>query len=474
MHKNNFELPFDSTKDVFRWGPVPGAFFYVSVFTEVHFKHFREKYNENWSETFFLFKDKRMFWVNNAPDVVLAGEKVSLRYMSPENTRQKIYAEWKQSVEKLRIIEKKIDSTGVASLSDLELLKLWNEFHESYIAFWTTGSVPELANYGSVEYLEKKLADLISDTNERAEALQILTAPTQVSFYQEEEIALSQANDLSAHQQNYFWLKNSYAGTEMLPISFFAERKSKLSSALEKNIEQKFREDEKNKKQVQKQYGLTKEIMDVAEAICAGIGWQDERKKYLLIILRYLDAMAGEAARRFGYTRNDFDNLWYFEIAEIMEGKNFRAEIEKRKTGFGVQFFHDCKELTADEVVHVWQAYDSHEKDQETDMIKGTVACKGNGEKIIGRIHILLDPSKTEDFKEGEILVAPMTSPEYIFAMRKASAVLTDTGGLTSHAAIVSRELGIPCIVGTKSATKIFKNGDKVEIDPALGVAKKI
>ena len=67
-----------------------------------------------------------------------------------------------------------------------------------------------------------------------------------------------------------------------------------------------------------------------------------------------------------------------------------------------------------------------------------------------------------------------MTSPEYIFAMRKAGAVLTDTGGLTSHAAIVSRELGVPCLVGTKLATKIFKNGDVVEIDPEAGTAKKL
>ena len=57
-----------------------------------------------------------------------------------------------------------------------------------------------------------------------------------------------------------------------------------------------------------------------------------------------------------------------------------------------------------------------------------------------------------------------MTRPEFLPAMKKASAIVTDEGGITSHAAIVSRELGIPCIIGTKNATEILKNGDLVEV----------
>ena len=76
--------------------------------------------------------------------------------------------------------------------------------------------------------------------------------------------------------------------------------------------------------------------------------------------------------------------------------------------------------------------------------------------------------------KDGEILVAPMTSPDYIVAMRKASAIVTDVGGLMSHAAIISRELGIPCIVGTKIATQVLKDGDLVEVDANKGIIKKL
>jgi pyruvate,water dikinase len=67
-----------------------------------------------------------------------------------------------------------------------------------------------------------------------------------------------------------------------------------------------------------------------------------------------------------------------------------------------------------------------------------------------------------------------MTSPDYISAMNLAGAIVTDEGGLLSHAAIVSRELGKPCIVGTKVATRVFKNRDLVEVDANKGIVRKI
>jgi pyruvate,water dikinase len=75
---------------------------------------------------------------------------------------------------------------------------------------------------------------------------------------------------------------------------------------------------------------------------------------------------------------------------------------------------------------------------------------------------------------QGDILVAQTTSPEYMALCKLAGAIVTDQGGMLSHAAIVSRELGIPCIVGTKTATKIFKDGDMLEVDANFGVVKKI
>jgi len=67
-----------------------------------------------------------------------------------------------------------------------------------------------------------------------------------------------------------------------------------------------------------------------------------------------------------------------------------------------------------------------------------------------------------------------MTSPDFIIAIKKCSAIVTNLGGITSHAAIISREFGIPCIVGAKNATEILKTGDLVEVDADNGIVKII
>ena len=104
-------------------------------------------------------------------------------------------------------------------------------------------------------------------------------------------------------------------------------------------------------------------------------------------------------------------------------------------------------------------------------IVKGLPASPG---KVSGRVHVILDPSRIDEFREGEILVTEMTAPDWVPAMKKAKAIVTDSGGMTCHASIVSRELGIPCIVGTKSrgeaATVTIPDGIDVTIDATHGV----
>ena len=87
---------------------------------------------------------------------------------------------------------------------------------------------------------------------------------------------------------------------------------------------------------------------------------------------------------------------------------------------------------------------------------------------------MIKDGKDVRKFVSGRILVALMTSPDYIVAIKKAKAIITDDGGITSHAAIVARELKKPCIVGTKFASKVLHDGDLVEVDAEQGIVKKI
>jgi len=102
----------------------------------------------------------------------------------------------------------------------------------------------------------------------------------------------------------------------------------------------------------------------------------------------------------------------------------------------------------------------------------GKVICTGKavGSKIgQGKARVILDVSGIAEFKEGEVLVTTMTDPDWEPIMKKASAIVTDKGGRTCHAAIVSRELGIPCIVGTEVATKKISTGQEITVDCSQG-----
>jgi pyruvate,water dikinase len=128
----------------------------------------------------------------------------------------------------------------------------------------------------------------------------------------------------------------------------------------------------------------------------------------------------------------------------------------------------------------VWSQKNKEENDSSETVIKedsAKVVVRGlpaSPGLTSGVVHVIDDPKDIEHFKQGEILVTLMTSPDWVPAMKKATAIITNNGGMTCHAAIVSREMQIPCIVGTKSrgvaATDTLKTGDIVTVDAKNGV----
>lgn len=91
-----------------------------------------------------------------------------------------------------------------------------------------------------------------------------------------------------------------------------------------------------------------------------------------------------------------------------------------------------------------------------------------------GKVRIIKRKDQVGQVEEGEIIISPMTTPDFIPAMEKAAAFVTNEGGITCHAAIVAREMNKPCIIGTKIATKVLKDGDLVEVDADRGTVKVI
>ena len=102
-------------------------------------------------------------------------------------------------------------------------------------------------------------------------------------------------------------------------------------------------------------------------------------------------------------------------------------------------------------------------------LVRGLGAAPGVGS---GPVRVIRELGDADGLVDGEVLVTHMTAPDWVPLMRRAAAIVTDSGGMTCHAAIVSRELGIPCVVGTGDATTKLRDGEIVTVDAGEGVVR--
>ncbi|MBM4454505.1 MAG: phosphoenolpyruvate synthase, partial [Chloroflexi bacterium] len=109
---------------------------------------------------------------------------------------------------------------------------------------------------------------------------------------------------------------------------------------------------------------------------------------------------------------------------------------------------------------------ETHIKIEAKPLFTGIAASPGTA---AGTVRIILEASQIDKVETGDVLVAEMTTPDFVPAMKRAVAIVTDRGGRTAHAAIVSRELGIPCVVGTEVATKVLKDKQEITVDGSTG-----
>ncbi|HLC48088.1 MAG TPA: PEP-utilizing enzyme [Candidatus Norongarragalinales archaeon] len=157
-------------------------------------------------------------------------------------------------------------------------------------------------------------------------------------------------------------------------------------------------------------------------------------------------------------------------ISLATDGKMDFGEIEKRSRGFVFLSNEIVSSRDFGKTIKKFGYY--HEPEKLGTEIRGVVAFDGG--KVRGKVCKLAALEELSKFKSGNVLVTPMTVPDFLPAMRAASAIVTDEGGITCHAAIVARELGKPCVIGTKNATRILRDGDLVEVDSHSGKIRKI
>lgn len=164
------------------------------------------------------------------------------------------------------------------------------------------------------------------------------------------------------------------------------------------------------------------------------------------------------------------------EILNLLQNKplNLR-EIRKREKGYAVYSKDGKLEIIIgkNKIEGLLKKIDAgfNSTAPKPSFVKGRVASRG---KVMGRACVVRSIKEIGKVKKGMVLVTPMTTPDFTPVLGKIAAIVTDEGGVTCHAAIVSREFNIPCIVGTSNATEIFKDNDVLEVDAENGICRKI
>ena len=163
------------------------------------------------------------------------------------------------------------------------------------------------------------------------------------------------------------------------------------------------------------------------------------------------------------------------EIKEFVKNTNSKRILKLVKLRKGSYFFYDSKTYGLSGIEKFLKKNRLELKDDIVLKKRGIITGQSaNPGKVKGTVRLILNREQSGSFKKNEILVTPMTTPWYVPLMKKARAIVTDEGGVMCHAAIISRELNKPCVIGTKIATKVLKDGDLVEVDANRGIVRLI
>ncbi|MFA6304244.1 MAG: PEP-utilizing enzyme [Patescibacteria group bacterium] len=199
------------------------------------------------------------------------------------------------------------------------------------------------------------------------------------------------------------------------------------------------------------------------------------------LVFYYGHFLYQEISRRFGIIINDLMFYTIDEMAKLIgTGKRQdKPEIQRRKRRFiYLMIDNRVKLISQPQKIKNIMTIINRQSDKPSinkhHKLFGHSAYLG---RVQGKVRIIRINRLYQDLlriKNGEILVAHSTKPDFVPAMKKAAAVITDEGGITCHAAVISRELKIPCVVGTKIATRVFITGDMVEVDADKGIVRKL
>ena len=405
--------------------------------------------------------------------------------------------------------EKNIHSASLRKKSNKELLKLYQGFVKRDKELYVVGFIPVFVDFHFTQLsdeLENILKNRTSDKKKLAECMSILITPTDESVMKSEErelfeIAREIVKDKKAveafktekinldrfpkikklifnHHKRYCFLGYGYEGPAW-DIKHFVDSIRGIIN-LNINPEEKLKEIKKQRIELaKKQREILEELnLNKKERFLFQVGkdflfLKAYRKDALFRSYYHTHSWLEEVSKRFNLSLDQLRFVEEEEMPDLLLKGQFDKSIldERRKFSFFITENFKHRFIHGKEAEEFEQnCIEKEEIDEDLAELRGQCACPG---EVKGTVKIVNKPEDMRAFNKGDILVSAATNPNLVPAMEKAGAIITDEGGLTCHAAIVSRELGIPCVIGTKIATKLLKKGEEIEVNATEGIIKR-
>lgn len=439
------------------------------------------------------FRNHELSYFTEESGFTRVGEMI-LRALKENKLIKKIETCNNEEIPKLLDLSEWFIKNDLTQKSGAELLHQHDLVHQQFMKvmeYSAMGTVMEMEQPLLSNHLEKILQSKAMDKSKVGDYFNILTTPDRQTTSRREEMDLRRLrikelkeelarNELEQHRAKYSYIFFGYDGPSWSLVEVEA-RLHELSYDVEileqeieeiKNVPQKVA---KKQKQTAVELGLSDEEAYLFDVLSILGYWKFERKLANQKSHEMMEKFFEEIVRRYHLSKPQAKMILPGEMRQFLVDGQVDENVLNERIKLSVVIFAGFKPpvLLIGEEAKKWEEEFNASLAVDANIREFTGACAypGTARGIVKRVD---DEQEAMKFNQGDIIVSTSTTPKLVAIMKKAAAIITDSGGITSHAAIVARELKVPCIIGTKIATRVLKDGDEVEVDADRGVVKKI
>ena len=427
---------------------------------------------------------KTVFW--NTPMVEKTSQAILEKIMGDRKYLDKLTNEFESRYKETLAFCEWLKKTDFSQVSNQELYSNYEGINTAFRRIFVGAISPRLISRKGEIMLSDWLSERF-DSKRSTELMSVLTSTLKDSFLGEEardllELGIKIENGskleelIQEHTESYGWIGFGFGGEEAYSPDYFIKEFEEVSkvpgSFWEKLMDLDAQKDElsSKKEDLIKELGFGQEMLNLIDTLSEMVFFKDHIREAEMKLLLCSKPLFDEIAKRLHKDNEFVMRMFSDEIKNAFVRKLIDTEtISTKKELVIYTLSGDLSIFQDDEAKMIVGSLSS--SDAEVTELQGSAASLGYA---IGRAKIVITQEDFKKFEDGDILVATMTTPDFVPLMRKARAIVTDEGGITCHAAIVSRELGVPCVVGTSDATRVFKDGDQIEVKANHGIVRKI